>query len=165
VIFEAHAIPNLIYIDTDDCRRYTMIGASAALHSALIINPDHLYEPLQKASEFYRAQGKKGLIYPSARHSCGHALALFDDHSRSLVRIVKTLQVFLSLVDEEKLQPVAQPFNPDTGKISYTQGYYQFSRNDYLANKSFLQSFLPDWSGIIDFVRRNYSTYPDDAVR
>jgi hypothetical protein len=163
VIFDVHGIPDLICIDTDECRRQTAINAQRLIPASLITNPDHVYEPLQKASESYRAQNKKGVVYPSARHSRGFAVALFGDHTNSIQRVIATMQVTLSLVDEETQQAVFQPsFNPDSRRISYTQGFYMVSRNALIANNHLLQPYLPRETGIIDFVRRPYSSYPDD---
>lgn len=166
VIFSVYDVPNLVFIDTDECRRQTAISANQIISSSLLTNPDHLYWPLQKASTTYRGQNRQGIVYPSARHSRGFSVALFGDHTKSIQNLIASFQVNLSLVDEETLQPVFfnPTYNPDSRKVGYTKGFYSISRNTLLANSTHLQPSLPKENGIIDFVRHPYSSYPDEAV-
>jgi hypothetical protein len=164
VILEMSRIDSLIYIDTDDCRNQTALHAGQIVHSSLLIHPDELYYPLQMASNFYRNASRLGVVYPSARHSRGLALALFLDHTNNIKNILGTLDITLSLVDESSEKPVSNAFNPAQDKISQTRGYFQMKVSDFSRYQRLLYP-LPSSSGVIDFVRTNYSHYPQDAVR
>jgi hypothetical protein len=165
VIFRVHPIDNLVYIDTEDCRQQTSLGAKQGIASTLVVHPDQVYRPLQAASTFYRSARKNGIVYPSARHSRGHALALFLDQTARIKRILGTLDIHLALVEEATESPIDRPpISPFDKKLSHTRGYYEITRSDFTKNQNWLNPRLPASRGVIDFVRVPYRKYPDAAV-
>lgn len=155
VIFDVHNISDLMYIDTQDCRRQTALHAQELVPSTLIVHPDCVYPPLHRAGNFYRRQSKNGIVYPSARHSQNLAVALFLDHTASIKSICAALKVTLTLVEEGTGQLAIPPrFDPNSQKISHTQGHYEFDPTDFASNQALLNPSSLAASGIIDFVRR-----------
>ncbi len=164
VAFEVNMIPDMVYIDTEDCRQQIPLLTKQLIPSSIVVHPDQLYGPLQQAGDFCRRQAREGVVYPSARHSQGLAVALFRDHMRSIKGIVATLEVELALVEAESYQPVPN-FSPHDEKISHTHGYYEFTDPSAFAKyQSVLQPALPSVRGVVEFIRRPYSRYPSDAV-
>lgn len=164
VVFEIRAIPDLVNIDTDDCRNQTAMRARQIVGSSLLTHPDMVYDPLQQASNFYRRSGRNGVVYPSARHSRRYAIALYADKTSAIVRIRATLDVTLKIIDESTGIPVdGLIFDPSRQKVDQTRGYYQISSSHYHSAQSLLVPNIPI-SGIIDFSRRLYVHYPTDAV-
>jgi hypothetical protein len=160
VIFEAHRVDDLIYLDTSESRTQANPVASA-----IIVHPDCLYEPVQHASDHYRGQGKIGVVYPSARHSRDFAIALFLDRTSSIRNISAVIDVCLTLLAEDETTLATDPrFNPYEHMISHTKGRYDIDPGDLASCSHLLYPALPRASGIVDFVRRPYHTYPNDAV-
>ena len=154
VVFDVHQISDLIYVDTKDCRQEVALNAQQAIPSTIIVHPDCVYDPLQKASDHYRKRNKKGVLYPSARHSQNLAAALYLDHTRSINNIHATLKVTLSLVEEGTNNPAIPPvFDPDLKKISQTLGHYAIDANDFSAARTLLIPGLRQ-SDTVEFVRR-----------
>lgn len=168
VIFDVKEIPDLIYIDTEECRIQVAAGTNPSewLLSTVIVNPQCIYRPLQHASDVYRKiPGKRGIVYPSARHSRGLAVALFDDHTSSIKQIRATIEVTLTLAEEGTSNLATDPnFSMLSGKLSHIRGHYRMSRNALIANRNLIQPTLLQAEGFIDLVRRPYSVYPNDAV-
>jgi hypothetical protein len=156
VIFEASAISDLIYIDTRDCRHLTLVNTRRAIPSTVIVHPDCIYDHLHEAGDYYRAQNKKGIVYPSARNSApGIAVALFLDHTASIRQILATLRVTLTLVEEKTGAPAVLPaFDPNESKISHIRGFYEFDPSDFASYRTHLRQNSILQSDRVEFVRQ-----------
>jgi RES domain-containing protein len=165
VVFEVDRIDGLVCVDADAASR----DYDARLSGSTIVFPDPLYEPLRLFSSALREKGKRGVVYPSARHSEGLAFALFRDETER-VRATPYLGILmeLSLVSEEQNFTLAPaPFSVFREKLHATMGHFRFiDVTAFEAAKRqglFHPKELPV-TGYVDFVRRRYRSYPLDAV-
>lgn len=165
VILAVAKIDNIVFADSFGARAYNknITGPS-------ITTPDLVYEQLHKFSDEVRRYKKKGVAFPSARHSEGFAFALFNNESGSIKPMpYETLEVQLQLVSENQdfsIKPAAK-FDLYAEKIHPTIGYYEFTDdmafNDLKSRGLLHPDQLPE-RGYFDFVRRRYGrSYPNDA--
>jgi len=168
VIFRVNEIDNLVYTDGSDVKIdfEPRMGGTATVHPWLSYEKDTL---ISRFNNLLRHKGKRGVLYPSARHSKDICVALFQDETSRIDRsFYKVLNVELCLLPET--QPLRTPFiacEPFIDKLHPTMGYYSFADPTQLANakndKIINPANLPD-KGIVNFVRRQYNTYPAGTV-
>jgi hypothetical protein len=114
---------------------------------------------------------KRGIVYPSARHSRDLAFALFKDETRNLKETpYQAPHVMLQLIAEDQDMSASHPnrFKVQTDKLHATMGYYQFHNPKHLDDLKDEGLIFPSnvpASGYVDFVRRYYEDYPKCAVR
>ena len=112
------------------------------------------------------------MIYPSARHSRGHCIALFGDQTNSLKSgscYVTSVTLKLVREDFDSAGPPPRPCDPTTDIIDGMRGYYSFDGSTKsglisLAERGLLSPLGMPARGAVDFVRRRYHRYPIDAV-
>jgi len=164
-IFAVKPIDQLIYLDSLGVR----VNYGGQLSGTMLINPDPVYEPFRSLSDKLREERRRGVMYPSARHSEDLCLALFEDETSKIKKdVYDRLVVILRLVSESqdpKLLPTdCDPFEE---KLHSTMGYYSFpdTREFNKLQKAGLihPKGMPSM-GMVDFVRRRYIAYPQDAV-
>jgi hypothetical protein len=158
-------IDNMVHIDGSDVKRHfdQRMGGTATVF------PGPNYDMTLGFNKLLRDKGKRGVFYPSARHSKDICIALFDDETSRIDQgSYKLLNVELRLLPET--QPLKTPFSicePFTDKLHPTMGYYSFDDPAQLADaktrKTINPADLPE-KGIVDFIRRQYRDYPRDAV-
>jgi hypothetical protein len=178
VILSIAAIDEIVYADSvGAARSYSRsISGSQKTGSSItgpsITCPDSYYLPLQKFAHEVRKDKKKGVVFPSARHSEGFAYALFRDETQNLKsNPFERLEVQLQLISEnEEFQGGKRPgkFDIHTQKLHPTVGYYEFLNSDAFDDAKTKQLIHPDGiscKGYIDFVRRRYdkTIYPATA--
>lgn len=165
VILAVDKIDNIVFADSVGARVYNhnITGPS-------ITTPDLVYDQLQKFSDEVRRDRKRGVVYPSARHSEGFAFALFNNESgRIRLTPYETLELKLQLVSEKQdfsIKPPAR-FDIYVDKIHPTIGYYEFINEtafNGLKSRGLIHPDRLPARGYFDFVRRRYGgSYPDDA--
>ena len=124
VVVRVKEIKDLVYCDCEGAR----VEFNARFGGTTVVFPDHLYEPFWHFNNTLRKNGKKGVIYPSARHSRDHCLVLFDDETpRIIKRSVHRLNIKLQLLpeDQDPQQP-PKKCDPLKEKLHATMGYYSF---------------------------------------
>lgn len=165
-IFSVEEISDLVYVDSIGAKNY-----DPRILSSTVVFPDAIYEPLQVISARLRLDGKNGVVYPSARHSRDLAFALFNNETSKIkdtfyeAPFIK-LQLILEEQDCSTFPP--ESFKPHTDKLHATMGYYEFEDKTHLDKLKTDQLIYPNDippSGYIDFVRRHYVVYPQDAFR
>lgn len=122
VILRVEAIPDLVYVDCEAVK----VDFNTRFGGTTVVFPDHLYAPFRDFNDTLRANSKKGVIYPSARHSKDVCLTLFDDEtSRIIPDTDERLNIKLQLPseDQDPLQP-PQRCDPYQVKLHATMGYY-----------------------------------------
>lgn len=165
VVLRVEEIPDLVYVDCEAVR----VEFDARFGGTTVVFPDDLYAPFWDFNDRLRSNGKKGVIYPSARHSRDVCLALFDDEtSRIIPNTDERLNIKLQLLaeDQDPRQP-PQRCDPYKEKLHATMGYYSFTDQaefDRVRNLGRLHPRDLPFSGMVDFVRRRYANYPGDAV-
>lgn len=158
-------IENLVFLDSDN----VIFDYDKRICGATTVFPEPVYDVFHDFNNQMRAIGKKGIIYPSARHSQDFCIALFDDETSSIKAHRSDLHLTLHLISED--QDVAGPIarcNPLKQKLHATMGYYAFSSPDDLKSVLATQLLNPrdlPPCGMVDFVRRHYQKYPTHAVR
>ena len=138
------------------------------LCGAAVVFPDTQYEFMQTFHNKLRANRKRGVLYPSARHSIGLCVALFRDETKSIDVCSDPISVRLQLLPEHQdLHSPPGEIDPFETKIHPTMGYYKVlsvGEFERAQRKGTLPQDLPA-EGKIDFVRRNYrGDYPAQAV-
>lgn len=166
VIFRVREIRNLAYLDAVSAR----VIYGGQFGGTMTVCPDKVYEPFQKLSNDLRERGKKGLFYPSARHSEGLCVVLFDDESSSIIDgEYHVLKVKLKLISEDA--PPKRPTadcHPYMDKLHPTMGYYQFEDPSYLQRLDAAGMINPSTippAGFIEFVRHPYNASSQTAAR
>jgi RES domain-containing protein len=165
VVVRVKEIKDLVYCDCEGARR----DFNAKFGGTTVVFPDNHYEPFWDFNNTIRKKGKKGVIYPSARHSRDLCLVLFDDETpRIMRRSVYRLNIKLQLLpeDQDPRQP-PRKCDPLREKLHATMGYYSFENQeqyDKARNAHILNPGDTPFQGMIDFVRRKYNRYPGDAV-
>jgi hypothetical protein len=165
VILAIDKIDEIVFADSVGARFYNpnITGPS-------ITTPDLVYKQLHEFSDAIRSYRKKGIVYPSARHSEGFAFALFNDESGKVQSTpYETLELKLQLVSEKQDLSIKPParFDIYVDKIHPTIGYYEFTDdiafNDLKSRGLIHPDGLPA-RAYFDFVRRRYGrSYPNDA--
>lgn len=159
-------IRDMVYADSKE--------AAAVYNSRItgpsITCPDKVYDPLHIFSDAVRADQKKGIVYPSARHSRDIAFVFFEDETRSIKPgFFEKLQINLHLIAESQDLRNGQPpppFRVFQDKLHPTMGYYEFKDEAKFKRLKAHKQFNPSdvhLGGYVDFVRRRYDTYPDQA--
>jgi hypothetical protein len=164
-LFRVQRIPDLVFIDSEDLR----LEFDGRICGATVVYPEATYDVFLDLNRQLRRARKKGIVYPSARHSEGLCFALFDDESANVdVASFRAIEVRLTLIAEDhRFVTPAIGCNPFQEKLHPTMGYYEVldipafenARRDGVLHPSDLPS-----SGFIDFVRRRYLDYPRQAV-
>jgi len=164
VIFEFKKnINDIIFIDCQSIQR----DYSRYLTGALLVHPEI---PCSIFSDFTKElrKTKKGVFYPSARHSKDICIALFGNNTENInsESIFKT-PIELKLISEDFQQKNnPEKFNFLQEKNHTTLGYYRFLKpailNRYKEMNLIYPKDIPP-KGIIDFVRRPYQDYPNRA--
>jgi RES domain-containing protein len=158
-------IADLVYTDCDGVK----IEFNARFSGTTTVFPDNDYPPFWDFNDAIRTNNKKGVIYPSARHSKDVCIALFDDETGRIVPDSDTrLNIKLQLLgeDQDPLQP-PQKCDPYKQKLHATMGYYTFidrAEFDKVRDAGMLNPADIPFKGMVDFVRRRYRKYPGDAV-
>jgi RES domain-containing protein len=166
VVVRVEEITDLVYVDCEGVR----VDFNARFGGTTVVFPDYAYEPFWDFNNTLRSSSKKGVIYPSARHSKDMCLALFDDETGRIVpNSDDRLNIKLQLLaeDQDPAQP-PQRCDPYKEKLHATMGYYSFLDNaefDRMRNSGMLNPADLPFNGMVDFVRRHYVNYPTDAVR
>jgi hypothetical protein len=165
VAFRVDDISDMVFFDSDEVQ----VMFDPRLRGALIVYPDESYTPFRGFAERLRADRKRGVLYPSARHSQDLCIALFDDETNKIATSpFENLVVDLQLLSES--QSISEPLrrcNPMKEKIHPTMGAYRFRDQSAFENAKasgiLHPSNIPS-EGYVDFVRRSYRSYPADAV-
>jgi hypothetical protein len=164
VIFSVRDIDNLVYVDSIEAKSY-----DRRIISTTVVYPDPVYGPLHGISDQVRLQNKNGVVYPSARHSVDLAFAFFKDETAKIKPNFYEAPVLeLKLIAESQnlsLMPPSQ-IKPFSDKLHATIGYYKFTNIAHfqdLDSKGLLYPTGLPPSGYVDFVRRQYSSYPRQA--
>jgi RES domain-containing protein len=163
-IFRVRRIDNLVYVDSDAVR----VEFDARICGTNVVFPDPSYEPFRVFAEALRVSRKKGVLYPSARHSKDVCIALFDDETGQIADdLYEILTVELQLICEDHDRSAGvKPCNPMKDKLHPTMGAYRFVYGpDYerISAAGLLNPTGLPQQGLIDFVRRLYRAYPKDA--
>jgi RES domain-containing protein len=166
VILRVAGIDDLVYVDCKGVR----YDFDARFGGTTVTFPDSTYEPFWSFQNTVRSAQKKGVIYPSARHSQDVCIALFyDETSRIKPDFYEALTIKIQLVaeDQDPFQP-PRKCNPLEDKLHATMGYYSFLDEKALDKARSAGVLHPNdipAQGMVDFVRRRYTSYPRDAVR
>lgn len=165
VILSVDEINELVYADSEGAR----ILYDPRVAGSTVIFPDPTYGPLHDFSDQLRRGSKNGVVYPSARHSVDFAFAFFkDETSKIRSDFYEAISLNLQLVPES--QDLTSPpikCKPIVQKLHATMGFYKFTDattlTDVKGRGLVNPANIPE-QGYIDFVRRNYRSYPNDAV-
>lgn len=165
VIFSVDEIPELVYFDADEVRN----DYGQRLGGTMAVCPDIIYTGHTEFANQIRAKFKRGIIYPSARHSRDICIALFEDESPKLNNdVYEIVDIKLRLIREEQIPgDTILPLSIFSDKIHPTLGYYKFADKLHLESLNSRGVINPaniPPEGLIDFVRRRYVKYPNDAV-
>lgn len=167
IIAKTTAIDNLVYIDSKDFIRDYRI---TEVQGTWVVHPDVTYEPYHTISNKIRNNQKSGIIYPSARHSEDIAIVFFKNISDLISNDdYHLLEVNLHLISEE-ISPEDCGFeqcDPNYEKLHFTMGYFSFENQDLfyqLKEANYINPSQLKPYGMIDFVRRKYRSYPNDAI-
>lgn len=159
-------IDNFVYTDS---REVSLDFNDARICGTSVVFPAPHYKFLRDFNEVIRQDNKKGAFYPSARHSKDICIVLFHDETSRIDRnSFEMLQVELNLLPEDH-DPAQrpEPFVPYDYKIHPTLGHYRFLNCKEFCRLQQAKILNPGdipREGRIDFVRRRYKTYPDNAV-
>jgi hypothetical protein len=163
VIFVCSPIPDLSYMDSAEALQLLSLNPSTTTY------PDETYQPLNDAADTLRRVSRTGVVYASARHCRGLAVALFGDRSADIKVVAATLRIQLSLVAEDGQMLVADHnFDPTRMRISHRLGHFAIDASDFGNHQFNLDPRLNHPAGLVDFQRRFFpqaATYPDCAVR
>jgi hypothetical protein len=165
-IMAVDEIKTFVYADS---REAASVYNARHITGPSITCPDATYDPLNQFSEAVRDDGKYGIFYPSARHSEGIAFVLFQDGTaRIKTGFFEKLRIKLRLIGESQDRSRMPPdrFGIFEEKLHATMGYYEFldpSKLARLDGKNQLNPTNLPVQGYVDFVRRRYISYPDDA--
>jgi RES domain-containing protein len=155
----------LVYVDSKD-----IVEFDHRICGTTCVFPDASYQMFHDLSDRLRTVSKKGIIYPSARHSKDVCIALFDDETDAVdTACFEKLYLDLSLLSEEQ-EPGEElrRIDPFEDKLHPTMGYYKFLDSGQL--QKIIDAGLCNPAplmdkGIVDFVRRRYKQYPNEAVK
>jgi hypothetical protein len=164
-VFAINGVKDLVYVDCESVR----VDYDPRIAGTLIVFPDAEYKPFREFSDRLRIEQKRGVFYPSARHSEDLCIAFFEDESSQVKGdFFEMLPVELRLVSEaHDASGPPDLCDPMDDKLNATMGYYRFLDLDRLKHVkeagALNPSDLPS-SGLVDFVRRRYREYPKDAI-
>jgi len=161
VIFETNQLPNLVHLDSAVAIQYSQLNPSAITQS------DSIYDPLSRAGDQLRTDGAAGVVYASARHSIGHSLALFGNHSALIDRITARVKIRLSLASEDLSILTNDPsFNPISVRLSQHIGHFAIDAADFGNYQYLLNPALKIAQGFLPFHRIFYGSkpYPQSAI-
>jgi RES domain-containing protein len=161
VIFKSKQLKDLVHIASSEALHRHRLNPSSITH------PEQEYTPLQDAADTIRSTGSSGLVYLSARHSMGLAVALFGDRTGMIDSILATVRVRLSLVSEDRstLADDAR-FDPTKDRISYNWGHFAIDVGDYSSSQYLINPAITVPSGYISTSRTHYRTsYPKTAIK
>jgi hypothetical protein len=165
VVLRVKEISNLVYAEAEAVRALY----DPRLTGTVLVQPDLASPILSKFGDQLRVSGKSGVICPSARHSRGFIIVLFRDETNKIIsNSYETISIRLQLLAEEQdTKQVVNVVDPFKQTLHPTMGYYSFADaeklNHLIGSGLINPSGIPSY-GIVDFVRRNYFNYPDDAV-
>jgi RES domain-containing protein len=164
IVFAVAERTDLIWADSEGCRT----DYAPRVGGTSVVYPDATYEPMQAFAEKLRELQKPGVMYPSARHSQDFAVALFEDQNTLLkTDPFERLAVTLKLINEEQELGVApETVSPLRDKLHPTMGFYEFAdagELERVRGAGLLNPSQIPQRGYVDFVRRKYRRYPDDA--
>lgn len=167
VVIRVKEIKDLVYIDSAG----VAVDYDHLVYGAAAVFPDPHYAVFQEFSNRVRQEKKRGIIYPSARHSRDVCMALFHDETNSILPGCHQIaSVRFQLIPEDQNldeRPTAGGFDPYARKIHPTMGHYEVTDADtweQLRDAKLLNPSGIPQVGMIDFVRRRYRVYPDQAV-
>jgi RES domain-containing protein len=164
-VFRVQSISDLVFIDSEGAQ----VDYDSRIRGATVVHPEATYRLFWDLNEKVRGAKKKGVVYPSARHSQDYCFALFDDEtSRLQLDSFQTIPVSVRLVAEgQDFSLPVRECNPFAEKLHSTMGYYEFGELDRFekakADKILNPHDIPS-RGLIDFVRRKYREYPKEAT-
>jgi hypothetical protein len=133
------------------------------LHDEALRCPELFVNDLKLLADRARHASKRGILYPSARHSRGMCLVFFRNESNAVhADPYVRLELELKLVGE----------NSHIGKdimgkdiIDIRRGYFEFIDPHQMdAIRSAICPLYLTSKGIVELVRRDYWQYPADAV-
>lgn len=158
-------ITDLVYIDSE----YFRTEYEPRVSGTTVVYPDPYYAVFWELNERLRSEFKKGVLYPSARHSRDICVALFDNETSRIDRAsYEILGVTLRLIVEDQgFEAPLKTVRPTVDKIHPTMGYYAFDDEAELARLDGAGMLHPaglSKKGFVDFVRRHYRGYPDQAI-
>jgi hypothetical protein len=161
VILELQGISSLCHVNSRECLFQHQLNRS------VITQPDQHDPRLHAVADTLRKVNTPGLIYPSARHSMGNAIAMFGDHSKSIARVVGKVRINLSLVSEDlKSRADDKSFDAIEHRLSHTTGHFAIDAGDFSRFQYHLWPTFHHSVGFLDYLRVNYATpYPAGAVR
>jgi hypothetical protein len=158
-------LDQFVYVDAKD-----IVEFDHMMYGTTCVFPDASYNMFHDLSDRLRGERKKGIVYPSARHSKDVCIAMFDDETKNVDdACFERLYLTLKLLSEEQEpgQPIKR-IDPFEEKLDPTMGYYEFSQPEHLDRiraAGFCNPADMSEKGIIDFVRRRYKEYPTEAVK
>jgi hypothetical protein len=163
VIPPVRKLERLAYLESAALRRELGVFGGSFIVSAE--RQEHVFHEIANK---LRQQDCNGIMYPSARHSRGHAIALFTDQTSSLkTDSFAALRMTLQLVPEDF--DLATPRMPDPFEevIDSSRGYYAFTDEPQFTALESLGRLSPQGlsqQGTVDLFRKAYRRYPYDAV-
>lgn len=165
VIFRVAGIGELTRLDCEDFQR----EHGPKLSGTMVVHPDDKYVEFQTVGTKLREDKRRGVVYPSARHSRGDCYALFRDETKNvLFDSVKPIPLTLRLVSEDQDRNVVPGrCSPHKHKLDPVQAFYQFDDLDKFQNANdggLLNPAKLPRCGYFDFTRRMYSSYPEKAI-
>jgi hypothetical protein len=166
-VIKVARVSDIVYIDARD---FPTMMNDIRLCGTMLVIPDLEYDFFHELGDKLRQNRKIGVAYPSARHSQGVCYVFFGDLTPKIrIPDYHTYSIELSLVSEaQDLSVPPTNTDPINSRIHPFMGHYSFSdQAQYLGLMQsgcvFPRSFPR--SGYIDFSRKPYSNYPQDAVR
>jgi hypothetical protein len=163
-VISVKSIPGLVYTDADD-----VVELDNRLCGSATVFPEPIYQFFLDFNNKVRSQPEsRGILYPSARHSEGLCVALFNDETDKIQEMAG-LDVYLSLLPEDGApgDPPPDLFDPFRQKLHPTMGHYQFKNPlefERLKRAGLIHPYDLPSRGQVDFVRRKYKVYPEHAV-
>lgn len=143
-------------------------ASATRIQGAVAVHPDVTYEPFRVLNEELRRDAQvRGVVYPSARHSSGMCFVFFEDESKNVKADTVTLELQLCLIPESySCGPACPIIDPYENRVCGYAGYYQCDKNalEDLRRKGMLNPANMPHAGVVSFLRRLYSRYPEDAV-
>lgn len=163
MVFQVREIDSLANIDASDFA----FNHGNRIKGTTTVYPDSTYEPFYEIMEPTRSK-YRGLVYPSARHSRDRCFVLFRDESRCVKGLVGKAYITLKLITEKQDYGNAPTVcDPTTEKIHPTVGYYEIRDTTFYetikANGDMNPRNMTRY-GYVDYVRRKYIRYPEDAI-
>jgi len=167
VVFRVKAIEHLVHLDSEAVQ----YDYRTNITGTLSVWPDATYTLFDSLNVSFRDRRRRGLYYPSARHSRDKCIALFSDQTERVVKDeLHSLRVDLQLIPEDfDFLSDPEKFSPFRKKVHPTMGYYRVVDADKFAEleeRGMIHPAGMRTAGVVDFVRRRYSdeAYPADAV-